>query len=102
MAITPARERVRKSRKRRRLGLRTVQVELSEQAIDFLLARKYELERTDNASIGRAVSWGRPENEGASVTRYGLIFRTFRHAFLRRSQKRGNESRPYRNGRFWA
>jgi hypothetical protein len=52
MAITPARERVRKSRKRRRLGLRTVQVELSEQVIDFLLARKYELERTDNASIG--------------------------------------------------
>ena len=54
MAITPARERVRKSRKRRRLGLRTVQV--SEQVIDFLLARKYELERTDNASIGEAVS----------------------------------------------
>ena len=50
MAITPARERVRKSRKRRRLGLRTVQVELSEQVIDFLLAHKYELERTDNAS----------------------------------------------------
>ena len=49
MAITPARERVRKSRKRRRLGLRTVQVELSEQVIDFLLARKYELDRTDNA-----------------------------------------------------
>ena len=42
MAITPARERVRKSRKRRRLGLRTVQVELSEQVIDFLLGRKYE------------------------------------------------------------
>ena len=56
MAITPARERVRKSRKRRRLGLRTVQVELSEQVIDFLLAHKYELERTDNASIGQAVS----------------------------------------------
>ena len=56
MAITPARERVRKSRKRRRLGLRTVQVELSEQVIDFLLAREYELERTDNASIGQAVS----------------------------------------------
>ena len=56
MAITPAPERVRKSRRRRRLGLRTVQVELSEQAIDFLLARKYELERTDNASIGLAVS----------------------------------------------
>ena len=56
MAITPARERVRKARKRRRLGLRTVQVEVSEQVIDFLLARKYELERSDNASIGQAVS----------------------------------------------
>ena len=30
---------------------RTVQVELSEQVIDFLPARKYELERSDNASI---------------------------------------------------
>ena len=56
MAITPARERVRKSRRRRRLGLRTVQVEVSEQVIDFLLARKNELERTDNASIGEALS----------------------------------------------
>jgi hypothetical protein len=37
-------------------GLRTVQVELSEQVIDFLLARKYELERSDNASVGLAVS----------------------------------------------
>jgi hypothetical protein len=54
MATTPARERIRKSRRRRRLGLRPVQVELSEQVIDFLLARKYELERTDNASIGQA------------------------------------------------
>jgi hypothetical protein len=56
MAITPARERVRKSRRRRRLGLRTVQVEISEQVVDFLLARKYELERTDNDSVGLAVS----------------------------------------------
>jgi hypothetical protein len=56
MAITPARERVRKSRRRRRLGLRTVQVEVSEQVINFLLAHKYELERTDNASIGEALS----------------------------------------------
>jgi hypothetical protein len=56
MAITPAPERVRKSRRRRRLGLRTVQVEVSEQVIDFLLAHKYELERADNASTGQAVS----------------------------------------------
>ena len=34
----------------------TVQVEVSEQVIDFLLAHKYELERADNASIGQAVS----------------------------------------------
>jgi hypothetical protein len=54
--MTPGAERKRKSRERRRLGLRPVQVELSEQAIDFLLTRKYELERTDNASIGQAVS----------------------------------------------
>ena len=32
--------------------------------------------------------WGRPENEGASVTRYGLIFPTFRDASLRRPQRR--------------
>ena len=31
--------------------------------------------------------WGRPENEGASVTRYGLIFPTFRDAFLRKPSK---------------
>jgi hypothetical protein len=54
--MTPGAERKRKSRECRRLGLRTVQVELSEQVIDFLLARKYELERSDNASIGEAVS----------------------------------------------
>ena len=38
--MTAAMERKRKSRERRRLGLRPVQVELSEQVIDFLLARK--------------------------------------------------------------
>ena len=54
--MTAVVERKRKSRERRRLGLRPVQVELSEQVIDFLLARKYELERTDNGSIGQAVS----------------------------------------------
>jgi hypothetical protein len=54
--ITPAKERMRKSRARRRLGLRPVQVLVSEQDIDFLLARHYELTRTDDRSIGRAVS----------------------------------------------
>jgi hypothetical protein len=54
--ITPAKERMRKSRAHRRLGLRPVQVLVSEQDIDFLLARHYELTRTDDHSIGRAVS----------------------------------------------
>ncbi len=40
--ITPAKERMRKSRARRRLGLRPVQVLVSERQIDFLLARHYE------------------------------------------------------------
>ena len=55
--ITPAKERMRKSRASRRLGLRPVQVLVSEQEIDFLLARHYELTRTDDRSIGsRGVS----------------------------------------------
>ena len=54
--ITPAKERMRKSRAHRRLGLRPVQVLVSEQDIDFLLARHYELIRKDADSIGRAVS----------------------------------------------
>jgi hypothetical protein len=53
--ITPAKERMRKSRARQRLGLRPVQVLVSEQDIDFLLARHYELTRTNDHSIGRAV-----------------------------------------------
>jgi hypothetical protein len=54
--ITPAKERMRKSRAHRRLGLRPVQVLVTEREIDFLLARHYELTRTDDRSIGRAVS----------------------------------------------
>jgi hypothetical protein len=54
--ITPAKERMRKSRARRRLGLRRIQVLVSEREIDFLLARHYELTRADNRSIGRALS----------------------------------------------
>ena len=52
---TPAKERS-KSRAHRRLGLRPVQVLVSEQDIDLLLARHYELTRSDDRSIGRAVS----------------------------------------------
>ena len=40
-------------RHRKRLGLRPVTVLVSEQDIDYLVARDYELARTDNASIGR-------------------------------------------------
>jgi hypothetical protein len=46
--VTAAKERMRKSRARRRLGLRPVQVLVSEKDIDFLLARHYELTRTDD------------------------------------------------------
>jgi hypothetical protein len=54
--ITPAKERMRKSRAHRRLGLRRVQVLVSEREIDFLLAHDYELSRKDADSIGRAVA----------------------------------------------
>jgi hypothetical protein len=40
-------------RQRKRLGLRPVTVIVSQQDIDYLLARDYQLARTDNASIGR-------------------------------------------------
>jgi hypothetical protein len=36
--------------------LRPVQVLVTEREIDFLLARHYELTRTDDRSIGRALS----------------------------------------------
>jgi hypothetical protein len=42
--------------KERRMGQRPVTVIVSEQEIDFLLARHYELTRADDHSIGRAVS----------------------------------------------
>ncbi len=42
--------------RRKRLGLRPVQVLVSEQDIDYLLAKDYELTRTDDRSIGSAVS----------------------------------------------
>jgi hypothetical protein len=46
-------ERVTLHRHLKRLGLRPVTVLVSEQDIDYRLARDYELARTDNASIGR-------------------------------------------------
>jgi hypothetical protein len=53
---TTSAERMKLHRRRKRLGLRSVTVTVSEQDIDFLLARHYELTRTDDHSIGRAVS----------------------------------------------
>ena len=53
---TTSAERMKLHRRRKRLGLRSVTVMVSEQEIDFLLARHYELTRTDDRSIGRAVS----------------------------------------------
>ena len=55
MGMTSA-ERMKLHRDRKRLGLRPVQVLVSEQYIDYLLAKDYELTRTDDRSIGSAVS----------------------------------------------
>jgi hypothetical protein len=41
---------------RKRQGMRPVPVILSEQEIDYLLARHYQLTRADDRSIGSAVS----------------------------------------------
>ena len=51
---TPDAIRQRRARRRRRLGLRMVQVEVSEEAIELLEKRGYEPRRND-ASIGQAV-----------------------------------------------
>ena len=53
---TTSAERMKLHRDRKRLGLRPVQVLVSEQDIDYLLAKHYELTRTDDRSIGAAVS----------------------------------------------
>jgi hypothetical protein len=42
-------------RDRRRHGQRPVQVIVSDQEIDFLLARDYDLSRVDDRSIGSAI-----------------------------------------------
>jgi hypothetical protein len=52
---TSSAERMKLHRDRKRLGLRPVQVLVSEQDIDYLLAKDYELTRTDDRSIGSAV-----------------------------------------------
>jgi hypothetical protein len=54
--ITPARERIRKSRERRRKGLRAVQFDLSEQEIDYLNYLGYGARRDDPMSLAAAVS----------------------------------------------
>ncbi len=54
-ADTPA-ERQRKTRARRRLGMRPVLVDISQSTIDWLAAQKYEFDPRDDNSIGTAVS----------------------------------------------
>ena len=53
---TTSAERMKLHRRRKRLGLRPLQVIASEQDIDYLLARDYQLTRTEDRSIGSAVS----------------------------------------------
>jgi hypothetical protein len=52
---TPDAVRQRRARRRRRFGLRMVQVEISEEIIELLEKRGYEPRRND-ASIGLAVT----------------------------------------------
>jgi hypothetical protein len=54
--MTSAVERQRKTRARRRLGLRPVLVDVSQQTIDWLAARKYEMDPDNDNSVGQAVS----------------------------------------------
>ena len=56
MAITPARESVRKSRERKRRSVIPVQVEVSTLEIDFLRRRGYGARSGDPVSISEAVS----------------------------------------------
>ena len=53
---TTSAERMKLHRDRRRLGQRPVQMLVSEQELDFLLASGYQLFRQNTFSIGRAVS----------------------------------------------
>jgi hypothetical protein len=54
--ITPTRERVRKSRGRKRLGKTPCQVIVTEQEVDYLRRRGCSVRPGDKSSIGDAVS----------------------------------------------
>jgi len=54
--ITSTRERVRKSRERKRLGKTPCQVIVTEQEVDYLRRRGYSVRPGDKSSIGDAVS----------------------------------------------
>ena len=54
--ITPVRERVCKSRERKRRRVVPCQVEVTEQEVDYLRRRGYSARSGDRASIGDAVS----------------------------------------------
>jgi hypothetical protein len=53
---TTSAERVRLPRQRRRKGKHSIRLLVNEDEVDFLLARGYPLDRTDNRSIAEAVS----------------------------------------------
>jgi hypothetical protein len=56
MLQTTSAERMRLSRQRRRQGKHPIRLLVNEDEVDFLLARGYPLNRTDNGSIAEAVS----------------------------------------------
>jgi hypothetical protein len=56
MLRTTSAERMRLSRQRRRQGQHPIRLLVKEDEVDFLLARGYPLNRTDNGSIAEAVS----------------------------------------------
>jgi hypothetical protein len=56
MLRTTSAERMRLSRQRRRQGKHSIRLLVKEDEVDFLLARGYPLNRTDNGSIAEAVS----------------------------------------------
>jgi hypothetical protein len=55
---------------RKRQGMRPVPVILSEQEIDYLVARHYQLTRADDRSIGRAVWSNRENTKRADATQH--------------------------------
>jgi len=66
--ITPPKDRMRKTRDRRRLGVIPIHVEVSRLEIDFLARRGYGTRADDPASVSQAVS-SFPSNPGPRPAR---------------------------------